>query len=207
MYIYLHNKYTKWYYAIIQSAQNRRLEPCTRVEKHHIVPKSLGGGNEASNLVPLTPREHYICHLLLTKMCTGKALHKMIHAAWTMARTRKGIRVTSRTYEVLKEKATKLISEASKGRAKRLGTPKGGFRGKTHSAETIDKMREASKNKWQDPEMGQKISAGMKKAAQAMTPEERSARAKKGWENITPEERSARNKKRWETRRLNAARK
>jgi hypothetical protein len=182
MYIYLHNKYTKWYYGIIQSAQNRRLDPGTRVEKHHIIPRSLGGGNEVTNLVALTLREHYVCHLLLTKMCTDKALHKMIHAAWYMARTRKGIRVPSRTYEVLKEKATKLISEASKERAKRLGTPKGGFRGKTHSAEAIEKMCEASKNKWQDPEMSQKMSAGMKKAAQDMTPEERSARAKKGWE-------------------------
>lgn len=37
-------------------------------EKHHIIPKSLGGSNEQNNLVRLTYREHYIAHWLLTKI-------------------------------------------------------------------------------------------------------------------------------------------
>lgn len=37
------------------------------LETHHIVPKSLGGKNDKSNLVNLTAREHYIAHLLLFK--------------------------------------------------------------------------------------------------------------------------------------------
>lgn len=37
-------------------------------ETHHIIPKSLGGTNEKSNLVNLTAREHYIAHVLLFKL-------------------------------------------------------------------------------------------------------------------------------------------
>jgi hypothetical protein len=37
-------------------------------EKHHIIPKCLGGNNDKENLVLLTAREHYICHKLLTYM-------------------------------------------------------------------------------------------------------------------------------------------
>jgi hypothetical protein len=35
-------------------------------EKHHILPKCLGGSNDKENLILLTAREHYICHKLLT---------------------------------------------------------------------------------------------------------------------------------------------
>lgn len=37
-------------------------------EKHHIIPRCLGGSNAKKNLVKLTAREHYICHYLLWKM-------------------------------------------------------------------------------------------------------------------------------------------
>jgi hypothetical protein len=37
-------------------------------ERHHIIPKSLGGSDDESNLVDLTAREHFICHYLLMKM-------------------------------------------------------------------------------------------------------------------------------------------
>jgi hypothetical protein len=38
----------------------------TYYENHHILPKCLGGTNEKGNKVLLTPREHFICHKLLT---------------------------------------------------------------------------------------------------------------------------------------------
>lgn len=38
------------------------------LEKHHIVPKSLGGTEEQDNLVLLTYKEHYIAHHLLWKI-------------------------------------------------------------------------------------------------------------------------------------------
>lgn len=69
------NKYTKWYHLIIKSAQ--AIPRIGYVEKHHIIPKSLGGSNSKENLVRLSVREHFICHLLLARMVTGPAKFKM----------------------------------------------------------------------------------------------------------------------------------
>jgi hypothetical protein len=76
------NKYTKWYNQITDRARNRIVEGYT--EKHHILPRSLGGTDDAFNLVDLTAREHFVCHWLLTKMYTGQAKSKMINALWMM---------------------------------------------------------------------------------------------------------------------------
>lgn len=75
--MYLDNKYTLWYSRIINSAQVRAIIPTNYTELHHIIPKSLGGKDDRSNLVRLTPREHYVCHLLLTKMVVGPAKRSM----------------------------------------------------------------------------------------------------------------------------------
>tara|TARA_R110000822_G_scaffold309985_1_gene440848 strand:+ start:630 stop:1286 length:657 start_codon:yes stop_codon:yes gene_type:complete len=37
-------------------------------ERHHIIPKCMGGGDDEENLVDLTPEEHFLAHLLLVKM-------------------------------------------------------------------------------------------------------------------------------------------
>jgi hypothetical protein len=47
---------------------------------HHIIPKSLGGVDDDTNTILLTAREHYICHLLLTKMLVNMQKSKMIFA-------------------------------------------------------------------------------------------------------------------------------
>lgn len=138
---YIDNKYTRWYYSIIDSARNRHLDAEIYIEKHHIIPKKLGGGNQSSNIVALTPREHFVCHLLLTRMTLGCDRHMMIHAAWTMARTRKNLRVSSRSYAVLKEAASKILSDKSKGVSKG-----------PHSEDHKRKLREAAIKRYQDPE-------------------------------------------------------
>lgn len=76
--LFINNKYTKWYNSLINKAKNRNINSYT--EKHHIIPSSLGGTNDMGNLVKLTPREHFVCHLLLTKMTTGNDRYKMIYA-------------------------------------------------------------------------------------------------------------------------------
>tara|TARA_B110000967_G_C18629327_1_gene432829 strand:+ start:114 stop:734 length:621 start_codon:yes stop_codon:yes gene_type:complete len=37
-------------------------------EIHHIIPRCMGGNDEADNLTTLTAKEHYLAHRLLTKM-------------------------------------------------------------------------------------------------------------------------------------------
>lgn len=58
--------YFNHYDKLIEKAKNRHLEEYT--EKHHIIPKCLGGEDRQSNLVSLTPEEHYVAHQLLVKM-------------------------------------------------------------------------------------------------------------------------------------------
>lgn len=58
--------YRKIYDSLVAKARWR--ETTGIVERHHILPRCLGGGNEASNIVRLYPREHYLAHVLLTKI-------------------------------------------------------------------------------------------------------------------------------------------
>ena len=77
------NKYTRWYCSIIDRARARNLDDYT--ETHHVIPKSLGGSNSSDNLVNLSAREHYICHLLLVKMTSGQDYQKMLYAYMIMS--------------------------------------------------------------------------------------------------------------------------
>ena len=110
--IYISNKYSKLYFKIISNAQNRVNEGYT--EKHHILPKSLGGTDEPENLVELTAREHYLCHYLLTKFTEGVHRRRMLFAFKAMnmkSKTTKGRKFNSRLYEYFKESLSKATSE------------------------------------------------------------------------------------------------
>jgi len=87
--LFIDNKYTHWYYSIINCAQNRQLSKDTYSEKHHIIPRSLGGTNQNHNIVRLTAREHFVCHLLLTKMVDGQERFKMLSAVTRFQQSRK----------------------------------------------------------------------------------------------------------------------
>ncbi len=80
MKMFTQNKYLKLYNLIIENAKNRILNKNIYFESHHIIPKSLKGTNDLSNLVKLTAREHYIVHQLLPKFTKGKDKSKMIWA-------------------------------------------------------------------------------------------------------------------------------
>lgn len=106
--MYLDNKYTRYYYNIINNAKCR-VKPENYTEKHHIIPKCLGGSNDMCNLVSLTAKEHFVVHHLLTKMLLGKNKSKMITAYWRMC-NRKQHKINSNQYE----KCKKVMSEEFK---------------------------------------------------------------------------------------------
>jgi hypothetical protein len=58
--------YLKSYNSLVVRGKNRQLTGYT--ETHHIIPKCVGGTNDKYNLVKLTAREHFICHLLLCEI-------------------------------------------------------------------------------------------------------------------------------------------
>lgn len=58
--------YKRIYDSLIERAKNRTLTSYS--EKHHIVPRCMGGTDNQENLVKLTPEEHYLAHQLLVKI-------------------------------------------------------------------------------------------------------------------------------------------
>jgi hypothetical protein len=111
--LFIDNKYSRWYNTIIKRAQTRTITGY--VEKHHIIPKSLGGSNAKSNIVSLTAKEHFICHMLLPKMVDGIQRQKMIHAWWAMATLKKDCqdryRLNSFQYESVRQEYSKYFSK------------------------------------------------------------------------------------------------
>ena len=68
--MFINNKYSKCYYKIIEYRKNNTFDGY--VERHHIIPKSLGGSNKKENIIALTAREHFVCHRLFIKMTIGR---------------------------------------------------------------------------------------------------------------------------------------
>lgn len=108
--------YLKVYNNIIE---RRKYEiPEGYSEKHHIIPRSLGGNNKKSNLIRLTAREHFICHLLLVKIYEKEiySWKKMINAVMIMRCDSQGRRyINSRLYTILKKKYSLIASERATG--------------------------------------------------------------------------------------------
>lgn len=113
--MFIENKYTKTYFNIIQSRlELNRSKKESYYESHHIMPRCLGGDNKKTNLVLLTAKEHYICHLLLIKMTEGKARSKMclgFKCLSQMKNHKQQRRPTSRMFERFRLEANKAISE------------------------------------------------------------------------------------------------
>lgn len=82
-------------------------------ELHHILPRSLGGKNTHNNLVRLRAKEHYTCHLLLTKMYKEgtSSYYKMI-TAWNNMNASSSNQYISKgsMYEFLKIEFSKAMS-------------------------------------------------------------------------------------------------
>lgn len=116
------NKYSLWYFNIIDVAKSRNLQ--TSIEKHHIIPKSLGGDNSPSNIANLTPREHFICHLLLTKFTTGKERIKMLYAFNRMHYGKNRYISNSKHYEKIREEAIQNLSLRNTGQKRSIKTCK-----------------------------------------------------------------------------------
>lgn len=58
------------YQRLIAKAK-ARVCPNGYVERHHILPRALGGSDDSTNLVALTAREHFVAHVLLAKIHGG----------------------------------------------------------------------------------------------------------------------------------------
>lgn len=108
--------YEKIYNALVDKAKVRGLDKSQHegyFEIHHILPVSLGGGNEKENLVMFTGREHFIAHMLLWKGFPEDI--SLQRAAWMMS-ARNVCKVNSKLYSAIQEVKRKEASEQMKGR-------------------------------------------------------------------------------------------
>ena len=114
---FINNKYYNWYSNIIIKAQSepRKKGNMVYYERHHIIPKSMGGSNSKDNLVLLTAKEHYICHYLLIKFTKSGGLYKMVHAFRMINIQSINNYSNSRLYESCKETFSKLHSKYLSG--------------------------------------------------------------------------------------------
>lgn len=93
--------YKRQYDLLMEKAKQRGTVEGYK-ERHHIIPRCMGGSNKKENLVELTAREHYVAHrLLYMHHRTPSMLY-----AW-VAMTRKNRyherTITAREYEKLRE--------------------------------------------------------------------------------------------------------
>lgn len=104
------------------------------MERHHIIPRCMGGTDHDDNLVYLTPREHFIIHQLLVKINSGHV--GLAKAAIIMSKkTKFNHRHCSKQYEWLRKRsnqANRAISESKKG--------------KKRSPELVQKLKDSWKN-------------------------------------------------------------
>jgi hypothetical protein len=78
--------YSLHYNKLIARARNRIIDEFT--ESHHIIPRCMGGTDDLSNIVDLTPEEHYLAHQLLVKIYPGN--NALVRAAAMMIVNRPG---------------------------------------------------------------------------------------------------------------------
>lgn len=154
--------YTTHYTYLIERARKRDL--VGYCERHHIMPRCMGGSDEPQNIVRLTAEEHYVAHQLLVKMypktlaliraaailgkqCSGNKAY-----GWLRSRISEMTRGVSKSAEHRQK-----IAEALRGNKNGIGNQN--RRGKTASQETLAKLSAAKRGKRKSPEHRAKISA------------------------------------------------
>jgi hypothetical protein len=84
------------------------------MERHHVLPKCIGGTDESNNLVLLTPEEHYVAHLLLVKIHPGN--HKLLWAVTCMTANSPKTPRTNKLYGWARKRFAILVGQRNKGR-------------------------------------------------------------------------------------------
>jgi len=100
-----HRHWASHYIKLVVRAKDRVVDSYT--EKHHVIPKCLGGANCDENYAILTPEEHYIAHQLLVKLFPSNK--KLLFAAVYMTgKSRDLNRSNNKIYSWLKQRMSAL---------------------------------------------------------------------------------------------------
>lgn len=98
-------------------------------ERHHIMPKCMGGGDEKENLIDLFAKEHFMAHKLLASENLDN--ESLIYAWWCMStmkskHTKERYEISAEEYEEVKKAYANIMSDKMSGD----GNP---FYGKQHT--------------------------------------------------------------------------
>ena len=89
-------------------------------ERHHIVPRCLGGTNDTNNLIDLFAKEHFIAHKLLAEENPNN--HQLIQAYGAMAfvkgKGQERYKLTPEEYELAREALSLSLKEKYKDKTK-----------------------------------------------------------------------------------------
>jgi len=141
--------YQAVYDRLMERARSRTLTGYS--EKHHVLPRCLGGTDAPENIVVLTPEEHYVAHLVLVRIHPG---HKgLIWAAMAMTNGTGNQQRRNKAYGWLRRQFRERVVAANVGRThtdearKRMSQTRRGLKRKPHSEETKQRMRAAALGK------------------------------------------------------------
>lgn len=162
--------YAAHYERLIARARGRILTGY--VERHHVLPKCMGGGDEASNLVALTAEEHFVAHQLLAKIHPENV--KLLFALRVMSDSKKY--PTNKRYGWIRKRLIVKGRHSAETRAKMSAASKGRPKTEEHRA-ALSKAKMGIKRGPQSEDHRRKISdaqRGKTKNAPGMkTPEYR----------------------------------
>lgn len=150
------------YIKFIDSLKSQVVEGYS--EKHHIIPKSLGGTDSKDNLIILTARQHYVAHWILARALGGSAAR----AFFMMSNFGRYGKTNSKTYDIAREEYSKLASEQMQGRIMppvsdaTKEKQRQAKLGRKLSPEHIEKVRLASTGRFVSEETKRKVSEAKK---------------------------------------------
>lgn len=167
--------YQRIYREFINDRKAREADLKGYTERHHILPRCIGGGDNACNLIRLTAEDHIFAHLLLAKAYGGNLwfpLTIMLRPArqlGIMSRGKRAIRIAAIAKRVQSNrqlgKKRPDISAALSGRQKskdhraNLSKSRTGWR---DNPETRAKKSEALRLRVHTPERNARVSAALK---------------------------------------------
>jgi len=168
--------YKKIYIDLILKAQSEHRKKSANIyyERHHFIPKCMGGDNDEENLVLLTAKEHFVAHKLLVEIYPENK--KLFYALTSMAflkKERRDYRISAGEYQRVKLQLARVASDRMKSN---LNHRKG------------KKQSEITKKKIADAQRGEKSFWFNKKQSPATKLKRKNS---KGYEKIIGIKRSA----------------
>jgi hypothetical protein len=144
----------QWHYnRLIETRKDRILVIGEYYEKHHIVPRSMGGTNSKENLVHLTAREHFLAHWLLWRIYRNdqmaRAFYLMSAGIGSTSDRKVFSSIAYQEAKIAKGKAVSALNRIIK-------------KGHIKSQDTLNKMSIALKDKPKSDEHRKNIGLGLK---------------------------------------------